>query len=292
MVRRSLLFTPGDRPEMMQKAPDSGADVVVFDLEDAVSPERKEEARETVRRVLADPGFDPATEVCVRLNATSSEYQADLEALFGHESERPRLDSVMLPKADSRVAVSELAGTLERYDVSVPVFALIESARGVLAAPDIAAAAATDALVFGAEDLAADIGANRTQEGTEVLYARQRVVLAAAAHDCDAIDTLVTDFEDDRRLAEETEFAIQLGYDGKLAIHPAQIETINDGFAPDDDEIEWANAVLEGKRKADAEGRGVFEVDGEMIDPPLIERARRIRERSRVAREVEDDSRP
>ncbi|MFA9425000.1 CoA ester lyase [Natronorubrum sp. A-ect3] len=283
MGRRSILFTPGDRPEMMRKSPTAGADVIVFDLEDAVAPGQKADARETVRTVLADPAFDPDCEVCVRVNATESAVAADLEALLQDVDGDVRLDSVMLPKVDSPGDVQGLVDELASYDVSLPVFALIESAAGVLAAPEIAAVQATDALVFGAEDLSADLGATRTDEGTEVLYARERVVLAAAAHECAAIDTLVTDFGDEAQLREDTAFSVQLGYDGKLAIHPAQVDPINAAFTPSADDLEWAQKVLEAKRTADAEGRGVFEVDGEMIDAPLIAQAKRIRSRAVAA---------
>ncbi|MDQ2051437.1 CoA ester lyase [Natronolimnohabitans sp. A-GB9] len=294
MARRSVLFTPGDRPEMLRKAPSAGADVIVFDLEDAIAPQRKEEARETVREVLSDPDFDPDCEVCLRVNADESMLLDDLETVLEPPAMEPnsgfRLDSVMLPKVGSAADVRDLADELAMFDASLPVFALIESAAGVLAAPAIADARATDALVFGAEDLSADLGATRTEEGTEVLYARERVVTAAAAADCTAIDTLVTDFEDEKRLREDTEFAIQLGYDGKLAIHPAQVDPINEVFTPNESEREWADRVLEAKREADAEGRGVFEVDGEMIDAPLIAQAERIRERASAAADRSEDA--
>ncbi|ELY60122.1 Citryl-CoA lyase [Natronococcus amylolyticus DSM 10524] len=267
---------------MLRKAPDSGADAIVFDLEDAVSPRHKDEAREVVRDLLSDPGFDPDLEVCVRVNATSDAIERDLDALAGADAEAIRLDSVMLPKATAGADVRELSGELEERGLGCPVLALIENAAGVLAAPEIAGADATDALVFGAEDLSADLGATRTREGTEVLYARERVVLAAAARDCGAIDTLVTDFGDRERLREDAAFSVQLGYDGKLAIHPAQVEPINEAFSPDPDEIEWAERVLEAEREAEEANRGVFEVDGEMIDAPLIAQAERILERARV----------
>ncbi|ADB60046.1 Citrate (pro-3S)-lyase [Haloterrigena turkmenica DSM 5511] len=282
MVRRSVLFTPGDRPEMLRKAPAAGADVIVFDLEDAVAPQRKVEARESVREVLTDLAFDPDCEVCVRVNAGDSALAADLETVLepAESDADRRLDSVMAPKVASAADVRDLEDEIAKYDCTLPVFALIESAAGVLAAPEIAAARATDALVFGAEDLSADIGATRSAEGTEVLYARERVVIAAAAHDCTAIDTLVTDFEDERRLREDADRSVRLGYDGKLAIHPAQVDPINEAFTPDEADRKWAERVLEAKREADAEGRGVFEVDGEMIDAPLIAQAKRIQERA------------
>ena len=280
MVRRSVMFTPGDRPEMMETAPDAGADVVVFDLEDAVAPARKAEAREAVRSVLTAASFEPDCEVCVRVNASVQAARADLDAIV---DETARLDGVMVPKAGSADDVRDLAVKLDSRGRSVPILAIVESARGVLAADEIAAVPETDALIFGAEDLAADVGASRTRKGTEVLYARQRTVLAAAAHGCDAIDTLHTDFTDEEGLIEDARVSVQFGYDGKLAIHPAQVGPINEAFSPDAEQLEWAEAVLSEKRTADADGRGVFEVDGEMIDAPLIARAERILERAEAA---------
>ncbi|ELZ00029.1 Citryl-CoA lyase [Natrialba asiatica DSM 12278] len=276
---------------MLHKAPESGADTIVFDLEDAVAPSRKDAARETVREVLSDPEFASDCEVCVRVNASSAAVAADLEALLAHGP--IRLDSLLLPKVERPDDVETLTGELERFDsdaADVPVLALIETARGVLAAPDIAGVPETDALVFGAEDLSADIGATRTDDGTEVLYARERVVLAAAANDCSAIDTVFTDFGDEAGLIDETEFAIRLGYDGKLAIHPAQVDPINDAFTPTTEELEWARGVLDAKRDADADGRGVFAVDGQMIDAPLIAQAERIEARAAAASADEDGS--
>ncbi|MFC6718425.1 HpcH/HpaI aldolase/citrate lyase family protein [Natrialbaceae archaeon GCM10025810] len=291
MSRKSVLFTPGDRSEMMRKAPESGADVLVFDLEDAVAPGRKDEARTAVHDVLTDPSFDPDCEVCVRVNPTTEVLEADLEGVLGpSSSDGLRFDSAMLPKVGAPADVADLADRLATYGLDVPVLALIENARGVLSAPEIAAAPATDALVFGAEDLSADIGATRTDEGIEVLYARERVVIAASAHGCDAIDTIVSEFDDEERLAEEAAFAVQLGYDGKLAIHPAQVDPINRAFEPDEDDLEWARTVVEAAREADAEERGVFEVEGEMIDAPLIARAERILERAEIEIEASDDA--
>ncbi|WP_435358098.1 HpcH/HpaI aldolase/citrate lyase family protein [Haloarchaeobius sp. DFWS5] len=281
MVRRSVLFSPGDRPELMRKAPNTGADTVIFDLEDAVAPQRKEEARDAVREVLSDPGFDPDCEVCVRVNPPEQGMEADVAAISGDDC---RLDALMLPKATGGRDVRILDGAFPGE--TPPVLALVESAAGVLGAADIAAAEPTAALVFGAEDLSADIGATRTSEGTEVLYAREKVVVAAAAHDKAAIDTVYTDIEDTDGLAAETRFAIQLGYDGKMAIHPAQVDPINDAFTPDDERIEWAQRILEAKEAADAEGRGVFRVDGEMVDAPLIAQAQRVVERARAAGKI------
>jgi citrate lyase subunit beta/citryl-CoA lyase len=280
MARRSVLFSPGDQPDLMRKAPGAGADTVVFDLEDAVTPARKPDARTDVASVLTDAAFDPSCEVCVRVNADVSTAAADLDVVLDGE---PRLDSVMLPKAASATDVRQLVELLSERGADLPVIALCESARGVLHAEEIAATPAVDALAFGAEDLSADVGATRTEGGEEVSYARQHVVLAAAAADVDAIDTVFTDIEDTDRLAAETDFAVQLGYDGKMAIHPAQVDVINEAFTPDPEAVEWAERVLEAKEAAD--GRGVFRVDDEMIDAPLLARAERVMERYRAARE-------
>jgi citrate lyase subunit beta/citryl-CoA lyase len=282
MARRSVLFSPGDRPELMRKAPDAGADVVCFDLEDAVAPGRKAAARGAVRDVLADPDFDPDAEVVVRVNPPGVAAVADVEgALAGAAGDA--VDAVMLPKAESADDVDALAALLADHDHDLPVFALVETAAGVLEAREVAAADATDAVLFGAEDLAADVGATRTTEGTEVLAAREHVVLAAAAESVDAIDTVHTDFEDEDGLREETEFAVELGYDGKMAIHPAQVDPINDAFTPADEDVAWAQKVLDARDEAAAEDRGVFEVDGEMVDAPLIAQAERVMERARAA---------
>ena len=283
MARRSLLFSPGDQPDLMRKAPDSGADVVAFDLEDAVAPGEKAAAREAVNEVLTDPEFDPPCEVCVRINAVHPDREAaanDLKAVLAGE---PRIDSVMLPKAERAADIRVLDDMLAARRADLPVLALCESAAGVLHAESIAAAEPVAAVAFGAEDLAADTGASRTREGTEVLHARERVVLAAAAAGVDAIDTVFTDIGESEALADDTGFALELGYDGKMCIHPAQVSVVNDAFTPADDRIEWAHRVLTAAAEAEADGVGVFRVDDEMIDAPLIARAEQVRERATAA---------
>jgi len=157
MPRRSLLYSPADRPELMRKAPDAGADAICFDLEDAVAPARTDEARAAVREVLTDPGFDPAAEVSVRL--TGEEPGVDLAAIAGPEA---RHDAVMIPKAESAAAAARVAALCRDHDAPPTVLAVVETAAGVLSARAIAGAEATDAVLFGAEDLSADLGATRT----------------------------------------------------------------------------------------------------------------------------------
>jgi len=287
------MFSPGDEPELLRKAPGTGADVVVFDLEDAVAPARKDEARAAVREVLDDPEFDPDCEVCVRVNPVADDAadagataQADVDALFEAPGglDDDAVDAFMLPKCGDADDVRSFDYLFPRE--TPPVIALVESAAGVLHAEAIAEVDSTDAIAFGAEDLAADVGATRTKEGTEVSYARQHVALAVASAGADAIDTVYTDFSDTDGLREATASAIQLGYDGKMAIHPSQVDPINDAFTPSDDRVDWAERVLEAKAEADAADRGVFRVDGEMIDAPLIAQAERVLERARAAGKI------
>jgi citrate lyase subunit beta/citryl-CoA lyase len=269
------MFSPGDQPELMRKAPATGADVVVYDLEDAVAPPDKESARASVNEVLGE--IDPDCEVCVRVNPAGIAADDDLAAVLSGD---PRLDSVMLPKVSGADDVTTLARLLSEHDVDLPVLAIVESAAGVLHAESIARAGATDAVLFGAEDLAADLGATRTDEGREVLYARQRVVTAAAAAGVDAVDTLWTDFEDTEGLERDTRRGLEMGYDGKMAIHPRQVTVINEAFTPGADRIDWAERVLEAR---DQTAEGVFQVDGEMIDAPLIAQAEQVLERADAA---------
>ncbi|MFB6094159.1 MAG: CoA ester lyase [Halanaeroarchaeum sp.] len=276
MPRRSVLFTPGNRPDMLGSAPETDADVLVFDLEDAVPPDEKAAARETIRSVLDEPTFDPSAELLVRVNPVGLAAAADVEALAPVAS---AIDGVMLPKT-SADDVETVAATLAEHDLARRVLPLIESAAGVTAATEIVSADPTVAVAFGAEDLAADLGATRTPDGTEVLHAREEVVVAAAAADVEAIDTVFTDFEDREGLAAETEFAAQLGFDGKLAVHPDQVPVINRAFTPDPADVEWAERVLAAREETDS---AVFEVDGEMIDAPLIAQAERIRDRKEAA---------
>ena len=283
MARRSLLFSPGDRPELMRKAPATGADVVCYDLEDAVAPGEKDDAREAVREVLADPAFDPDCEVSIRVSTEAA--AADLDAVVDDAGDDLRLDAVMVPKVAEAADVTWVADLLDEHDHERPLLALVESARGVLNAAEIADAPAADALVFGAEDLAADMGATRTDEGTEVLHARQQVVLAASAAGIDAIDTVHTDFGDEAGLRRETRTAREFGYDGKMAIHPSQVAPINESFTPEPERVEWAEKVVAARDEAAAEGKGVFTVDGEMIDAPLVAQAERVLDLAAAAEE-------
>lgn len=287
MARRSVLFSPGDRPDLLRKAAETDADVLAFDLEDGVAPDRIEAARDGVVEVLSDPDFDPDAEVLVRVNrpderdsvrGTVPSLADDLDALV---DARGAVDGVLLPKVERGRTVRRVAAALRRRSLPRRVLAIVETAAGVRSVVNVADAGATDALLFGAEDLTADLGATRSDEGWEVTAARQRVLEAARAAGVDAIDTLWTAFEDLEGLRSDVERAVDLGYDGKIAIHPDQVGPINAAFTPDEADREWARSVL--AAASDAERGGAFAVDGQMIDRPLLIRAERIAARARAA---------
>ena len=276
-VRRSVLFTPGDREDRMLKALALGADTVCFDLEDAVAPEQKEAARGIVARLLRDVPR-AGCERCVRINALQGdEWRSDLAVVM-----QARPDAVMVPKAEDPTAVARLSQEMaeeERAAGAQPgstrLLLIVETALGVLKAHEVGMAAGQrlGALLFGAEDLAADAGLVRTRESVEVLYARSHVALAAAALRVGAIDQVFVDFKDPAGLEGEARFARVLGYSGKMAIHPDQLAPIHRAFTPSPQEVERAARLLEAAR---AHGGGVFRFEGRMIDAPLLLQARRV----------------
>lgn len=282
-LRRSVLFTPGTRGDRIEKALSSGtADVVVADLEDAVAPEEKEEARQGVRAALDSAPQDAdgsGPERCVRINTWGGPWAArDLEAVMP-----ARPDVIVLPKAERRAHLVVLDATLSHLEQvhgitrgSTRVMPIIETARGVLEAPALAAAPRVVALAFGAEDLAADAGLRRTRAAHEVFYARSRVALAAAASRVDAIDQVFVDLDDVDGIGEEARFARTLGYRGKMVLHPKQVAPVHTAFTPSDEEVIAARRLVEAVRDAEVGTGGVLRFEGRMIDVPLIQQARRV----------------
>ncbi|MGB9966353.1 HpcH/HpaI aldolase/citrate lyase family protein [Halobacterium hubeiense] len=281
MVQRSLLYCPGDEREMMRKAVDSGADAVIFDLEDAVAPAARDEARQAVRETIDTLG-NTTPSISVRINPVNRDGLQDVDAVIRDSESLP--DSVVLPKVDCAETVATLTSRLTDVGAaSVDVIPLIETATGLVSVEEIAAAPGVVAIAYGDQDYTADIGATVTDEKTESLYARQRVVTAAGAAGVDALDTVYTDINNTGGLREQTETVIDFGFDGKLAIHLDQVDVINDAFTPDPDEVEWAEKVIAGQKHASEAESGVFTVEGQMIDPPLVDRARTILDRADAA---------
>jgi citrate lyase subunit beta/citryl-CoA lyase len=257
-LARSLLFVPGTRPDRFAKAAASGADAVVLDLEDAVGPHEKDAARDHVVGWLAQ------SRGVVRVNAVGTpEHDADLAALRG----APGLDAVMLPKADSADRVGRVA-----QQTGVSVLPLVETARGVRAADQLAAASGTVRLVIGTLDLAADLGIDDTWEA--MLLARSELVLASRAAGIPApIDGVHVTVADEDGLLDTTRRARALGFGGRLCIHPDQVRGIHSVFAPSDADLDRARRVL---AMTDAVGT----LDGMLVDEPVRRWARAVLDRA------------
>ena len=260
---RSVLFAPAGRPDLVAKLPRWGADVVVVDIEDGVPPERKDEVRSSLPEVLGSIGrMDPGS-VFVRVNApTSRWYDMDLRAVSGLP-----IGGIAVPKVEApEQVVAVKASVPSNWTVIVG----LETAMGVHRAVDVLAAGAS-AAYFGAEDFVTDIGGERTPAGNEVLCARSQVVLAARLAGVPAVDQAVVALGDDLAYRTDALAGRSMGYVGKLCVHPAQVAVANECFSVGEARLAWARRVV----AAAAEETGAFAVDGQMIDEPIIRRARR-----------------
>lgn len=274
-LRRTMLFIPGNNPGMIQNAGVLGADSIILDLEDAVSLSEKDSARILVGKAIQTVDFGDS-EIVVRINPLTTAYgPKDLEAMALVQPH-----ALLVPKADEaqiRLA-SETLDVLERK-AGIPAGAiklipLIESAYGIEKVYEIIQASSRNvAILFGGEDYTADMGVRRTLEGEEILYARNRVAVACKALGVDSIDTPFTDVDNFEGLREDTLKARNLGFTGKAAINPRQVDAIHNAFAPEPAEIKHALRVLEAMEMAEHEGKGVFSLDGKMVDAPIINRA-------------------
>jgi citrate lyase subunit beta/citryl-CoA lyase len=251
---RSLLFAPGGDADKIGKALASDADLVVADLEDAVAPADKPAAREVVARL------EPRV---VRINGVDTQWFEDDLALVADLE----LDALVLPKSGPE-AVALLG------QEGPPVIAIVETAQGLRRAYETASSPRVEALVIGAVDLGAELGLEPRPDGLEILHARSRVVVdSAAAGIRPPFDVVHLDVRDDAGLASECAFARSLGFRGKACIHPQQVPIVNGAFAPSEREVAWARRVVEA---FDATSEGVLAINGEMIDLPVVERARRV----------------
>jgi citrate lyase subunit beta/citryl-CoA lyase len=265
---RTLLFIPADDVHKCEQAWTSGADAVIFDLEDAVAPAFKAQARDTLRRVLERRLDGPA--VVVRINAPNlADGEADLALLADLV-----VDAMMVPKAQMR--------SLQLIPSHAPpVIALVETASGLLHAEEVACAESVCLLMFGPADLTAELGCEPSASGEELLLARSQLVLASAAAGLPApIDGPSLAIRDNEVLRAEAQRAKRLGFGGKACIHPAQLEEVRRAFTPSETEIDWARRVVDAYHAALAQGAGVASRNGRMIDVPVARRAYRILERS------------
>ena len=260
---RSLLFAPGIDGRKLAKALSSPADAVVCDLEDAVAPGDKDAARDVTARALAEAPAGPAR--LVRINSAGTPWFEDDLAFAAGLS----LDGLVLPKSSPESV--ELLGS-----AGPPVIAIVETAKGLRQAFEIASEPRVAALILGAVDLGAEIGLEPRPDGQEILYARSQIAIdSAAAGIRGPFDVVHLDLYDEEGLETQCRLARALGFRGKACIHPGQIETINRIFSPSEQEVEWARRIVS---SFEGQSEGVVSVNGTMVDRPVVERARRILE--------------
>lgn len=275
---RCLLFVPGTDRKKIEKAFTLEADAVILDLEDAVAPGEKEQARQVVGEIIKSPGLPPTF---VRVNGVETQHiLADLQAVV-HSG----LSGIMLAKAESVEDVRKadwLLGILEEERGlargALELAPFIESARGIEAANGVAAACPrVKRLALGGNDYTADTWTTYSTEGTELFYARAKLVNASRAAGIEPpLDTVCPFIKDADALREDARRARKMGFQGKMVIHPAQVEPVLDVFSPTAQEMEAAEKIVAAFEKAQAAGAGVIQLDGKMVEAPMVARAKQI----------------
>ncbi|PKB78276.1 MAG: hypothetical protein BZY88_19390 [SAR202 cluster bacterium Io17-Chloro-G9] len=276
---RSLIFVPGNRANMLERALDFKADVIMVDLEDSVPTGEKLAARETAREwvpKLAKTG----RRTMVRINSLDTGLVRDeLAALIG-----PDLSGISIGKSetvwdlrdvDNLITGLESAAGLPAGQIKMVPW--IENARAVLTALELASCSPRiEAIAFGAEDYTDDMGVQRTDTGEELEFARATVAVAAKAAGIGSLDTPYVRFQDHEGFRQDIQISRRFGFTGRFAIHPSQIEIINESFGPTAEETAYAKQVVEAWDQAEAQGRGSLSLDGRMIDVPVVKRARNL----------------
>lgn len=275
-----MMFVPGNNPGMMQDAFVYGPDSIMLDLEDSVKMSEKDAARLLVYNALKSIDYGD-TEMVVRINPLSSPYgRKDVEAVV-----KAGVDVIRMPKTETAAEVRELEAEIEKVERELGcvgrtlIMAAIESAEGICNAFEIAKASKRMmGIALGAEDYTANLKTQRTPEGTELLFARQTIIVAARAAGIDAFDTVYSNLDDMDTFRREVELIHTLGFDGKSIINPRQIQIVNEVFAPSMKAIEKAKKIIAGIKEAEAKGSGVISVNGKMVDRPVVIRAERVME--------------
>lgn len=262
-ARRSLLFVPGLRPDRFAKALDAGADTVCIDMEDAVARDRKEEARNLTLPLFAKPTH-PQVEQMVRINALSTlDGLKDMQAIIESEAPPP---AIMIPKIRSAEEVQLLDQLLIGRASGIRFCVIIETNEGLEHVQQIARASTRiDSLIIGAVDLSADLRCTKTWES--LLYARSRIVHAAASAGIDALDVPFLSLDDQAGLREEAIASARLGFTGKASVHPNQLPAIHAAFSPDEKTVARARKIVAAFEK---DTTGLFVVDGELIEMPVV----------------------
>ncbi len=289
-ILRSLLFVPGNRPNMFEKALGFSPDVFVPDLEDSVPTDEKANARAVAASFLAKLS-DTGSLVIPRVNSLDTGLlEQDLAAII-----TPKIYGLSIGKVQTVQEIAEICGLIEPLEQKAGLAAgrlklipWIESAKAIVNAYEICSSSKRIiAVAFGAEDFTNDMGIERTDDDSEIAYARSAVCIAARAADVVALDTPYFGFRDTDGLQRDANTAKKQGFKGKFAIHPAQIDIINATFSPSPQEVEHAKRVLAAFEAAEHQGRGSTSLNGKVIDVPVVKRARAILEMAdRVANQV------
>lgn len=268
--RRSFIFSPGLKPEMFPKALASGADIVCVELEDGIAPKDKDEARANALKLFETAQADDGVERIVRINSLRDPFGlADVQAILATDTPPPAL---MLPKVKSPDEIVWLDDLLSERGHDCRLHIIIETNAGLEAVHDIARASGRiDALFFGGVDMAAELRCRNAYE--PLLYARSRIVHAAAGAGLDVIDVPYLDLEDPEGMKREAELVRDLGFSGKGSIHPRQIAILNDVFTPTADEIANARRIIAAFQEADT---GLVVIDGKLIEKPVLRDMNRI----------------
>lgn len=262
---RSVLYIPGSKPRALEKARGLAVDAIIFDLEDAVAPDEKVTARETLAQALSEGGYGARMKI-VRINGLDTEWGAD-DALAVRDMAP---DAVLLPKVDDAEDLDKLA----KVTGDLPLWAMMETPRGMLAASAIAAHPLCAGMVMGTNDLAKDIGARFRPDRLPLATGLGLCVLAAKAHAVAIVDGVYNAFKDDAGLEAECAQGRDMGFDGKTLIHPAQIDVANSVFAPSEDEVDLAERQIEAFDMALAQGQAVAVVDGKIVENLHVATAR------------------
>jgi citrate lyase subunit beta/citryl-CoA lyase len=281
MLCRSYLFAPGDNEKLLGKVFDAGADAVVLDLEDAVAPERKAEARQMVANVLPARAAQSRPRLYVRINAVTTNFWREDVAAITH----PILRGIRVAKAESLAQLQQVSDALEQAEQqagiaigTIRLVPTIESAVGLLAGAEMARHPRVEAFAFGAADFCHDIGAEPDEMETQTLFARSQLVLLSRAAGINApIASVYTRLQDVEGLRATTEAARRLGFFGRSCIHPSQLAVIHEVFTPSAEQIAEARTILMAFEKAMNEGSAAIALpDGQFVDRPIVERARAI----------------
>ncbi len=271
---RSVLYIPGSKDRALEKARGLAADAIIFDLEDAVTPDAKTAARNTLLEALEQGGYGNRARI-VRINALDTPWgRGDAEALRAAP-----LDAVLLPKVDGPEQIDALA---EHLEADTPIWAMMETPRGILNALAIADHPRVAGLVAGTNDLVKELGCHVPADRGPLQMSLQSIVLAARAGGCRAIDGVYNAFKDEAGLEAECRQGRALGFDGKTLIHPAQLDVTNRVFAPTEEEIALARRQIEAFEQTEAAGQGVAVVDGKIVENLHVESARRLLAQARA----------